>query len=269
MQDLDVFSDISFLVLRSVYLPFLQFDVEFYHRIRADSNPSQSRSDFTFYGLKQNARLAGYSYRIFFDRIQVQSLLYKDPAAGSRFRKSSATRTARVSYCFGCTVRMQDSVGKAVKARAKEREERLTLARLRAQRREAALRRGNERLADESCHADDLLEFEGSIESSAGSNGSLDENDGEDEEDSGRSRAELALRRARAKVEKLEREESNSKALVVQTRNAPDLALKNANVKIQTGKKRKYSSAFDVAAYTQGHEDAAAFDLNRQAIENK
>lgn len=195
--------------------------------------------------------------------------MYNHPDASSVGWKPKDTRTARVSYCLGCTGRMRDSVRLALKKRANERFEKLARARKRAQRREAALNRGDERIP-EACKPD-------SSSSGDGADGSdrSDESDGSDGEfvgDEGNrsrlSRAESALESARSKLAKLERQEANAKALVIQTANAPAKALENANVKTPKAVQRKYASKLNQNAFKQGHDDAADFDLNQQAIAN-
>lgn len=189
--------------------------------------------------------------------------MYNHPDAHSAGWKPKDTRTSRVSYCLGCTGRMRDSVRKALKKRANERFEKLARARKRAQRREAAVNRGDERIP-EACESD-------RSSSSDGADGS-DGSDGEFVADEGNksrlSRAESALESARSKLAMLERQEANAKALVIQTANAPAKALQNANVKTPKAVQRKYASKLDHYAFKQGHDDAADFDLNQQAIAN-
>ncbi|KAL7546362.1 hypothetical protein ACHAWF_014251, partial [Thalassiosira exigua] len=204
----------------------LNFRVKAFVTCRRGNSSKEGRCWVTFYGIKGNAQLAAYAFKVACERIALMKVCYEPPRREGLFgsEQGSKTREARLSYALGVVDGLTKSVKEEMQNEEEERQSNLNRARQASKTGEA---------------------YEEDCDGGTGKRGSACFSAGKSDEFEQENTAYLALIDHREKI-----------ALDV---------LKSNNIQLRPGKKRKSISVNHVA-YKKGRTDSKEIDLNQQAI---
>jgi hypothetical protein len=245
----------------------MNFHVDAFKSVNNGAPSLAGECSVTFYGLRANAQLAAYAYKIAGERCSQMASTYHDEPPSKKLlptrNLAATTRTARLSYALGVVNGLHRDVKEGLRKEEEKRQEKLTRAQQRA------------------------------------ANGEAYNHDSSSDEDEDATTDDQKVQGGgRTKLEHLERENTAHLALIDHNKKiAADvlkvsheyippasiasfpewidthyvlllLLLKSKNIKIQTAKKSK-SIELNMRAYEKGVIDSKEIDLNQQAINNK
>mmetsp|Transcript_22563 Transcript_22563/g.47304 ORF Transcript_22563/g.47304 Transcript_22563/m.47304 type:complete len:580 (+) Transcript_22563:61-1800(+) len=236
------------------------FHVESFKSQKRATRSRGGKCSFTFYGIRTNAQLAAYAFKIASERIALMTANYNPPNS----RSAAETRNARLSYALGVVRGLRESVQEDRKREKKRQGEKLEKARRAVKRREAW-----EEDSDGEHDMCDNFNVSSSFDGGERVHRSResDTDTTAKEQKNGEMKNDIDEKSAAKKLEKLEKENNAQIALVEQHNKIAEDVLKSAEIKLHSARRRKGIS-MNKAAYNKGKIDSKAIDLNQHAIQN-
>ena len=204
------------------------FHVEAFKTIARGTMSRLGECSVTFYGIKVNAQLAAYAFKIASERISLMAAKYEPPMISS---SGTETRTARLSYALGIVNGLKMDVDEGLQKEEEMRNEKL-------------------RRAQSAARSGEVYHEDGSDEDSGACIIHAEGEDTNTQEDT---------------LERLERENTAHLALVDHNKKIAEDILKSKNIKVRSARKKQPIS-FNRHAYDKGVVDAKEIDLNQQSI---
>ena len=206
----------------------------------------------SFYGIRTNAQLAAYAFKISCEKISFMATNYDPPEV---FGRQSDTKNARLSYALGIVIGLDRDVTEELRKEAKRRKAKLNKARRAAKSDKDA---SNEDSDAEDSMADDGDDAEHPIDLT------LEQLETENA-------AQVALVDHQKKIAKEVLKVSHFLCAIEQHSHlsyhlhTSTVESQKHNIKVSTGRKKKALSV-DLDAYEKGIIDSKAIDINQQAI---
>ena len=117
----------------------LSFHVEAFKTVARSTPHRAGECSVTFYGIRCNAQLAAYAFKIASERISLMAASYEPPRSSTlaRAKQVAETRTARLSYALGIVNGLERDVKEGLRKEEEKRKEKLRKAQRAAQSGEA------------------------------------------------------------------------------------------------------------------------------------
>lgn len=235
----------------------MNFQVEAFKTVVRSTPQRTGECSVTFYGIRTNAQLAAYAFKVASERIALMAATYEPPRTGTLpTRKQAAeTRTARLSYALGIVNGLKRDVKEGL-----EKEEELRKINLRKA--QSMAKSGEAYHEDSDGNSDGLGNH-----STDGIDGCADSNElAGDMIPRHQSSPKEASANTAEQLNRLEKENTAHLALVDHHKKIASDVLKSKKIKVRSARNHK-SISLNRKAYEKGVIDSKEIDLNQQTIE--
>ncbi|KAL7539449.1 hypothetical protein ACHAXR_009332 [Thalassiosira sp. AJA248-18] len=232
----------------------MNFHVEAFKTVARSTPRRAGECSVTFYGIRTNAQLAAYAFKIASERISLMAAIYEAPRKGqlSRAKQQAETRNARLSYALGIVNGLGKDVRKGLQEEEERRKDNLKKAQM-------AAKTGEAYHEDNSDGGYDG--HSGDSDGRADSSKSAQDNVGNSQINHNKESSHTETQ-----LDQLERENTAQLALVDHRKNIASGVLKSNKIKVCSARKHK-SITLNPNAYKKGVIDSKEIDLNQQAIQ--